>query len=484
MNSIQRKIFVLSLSVLSVMVFIWVILTYYNYKTQEQYDTILQRYLLMNEATHHSRDTVKSLNEWLLDPSDGKLADVRASQRRMLDAKDEMSRLTNEYNWFTLTNYTNMIDSLSETTDLTIMFVHEDEREEAQLRFAEATRIEGYISEMSLSLIDQELNTYDEFYRGIIRESAELNRIGLWLLVVMTVVLLLVAYGFSRSITKPIQKLTFAARELSRGRFDVAVDVRTNDEISFLAMTFDRMRTNINELISEIQRKAQLEHELQENKLLLKESQLRSLQSQIQPHFLFNTLDTLSKKAYLEGAEQTSDLIANVAGMLRYNLRRLDRAVTLGDEREALLKYVEVQQARFAERLAFEEDIDERLLDVELPCLTLQPIVENAIIHAVEPMEEGGRLRIRIYEDRREDERAVMVEIEDNGAGMSEDRVSALLEGNGSEASSGHSTGIGVGNVVRRLRLFFGDDDVIRIRSAPGRGTTVVLRLPQRRKSV
>ncbi|HZG74227.1 MAG TPA: sensor histidine kinase, partial [Paenibacillus sp.] len=252
-----------------------------------------------------------------------------------------------------------------------------------------------------------------------------------------------------------------------------------NDEMSFLARMFDRMRVNINNLIVEIQEKAQLEKELQQNKLLLQESQLRSLQSQINPHFLFNTLDTMSKKAYLEGAEETSDLLVNVANLLRYNLKRLDRSVTLYDEIKVLRQYIEIQQARFSERLRFESDIDESCLYVQLPGLTLQPIVENAVIHAVEPREEGGAIRFRVVDGPER----VTVEIEDDGPGIAEATVRGILEGEAVETGS-HSTGLGFSNVLKRLQLFYGIDDVLEIESGSARaGTKVVLKLPKVRGS-
>src|SRR5690606_32361593 len=174
------------------------------------------------------------------------------------------------------------------------------------------------------------------------------------------------------------------------------IKVDYNDEISFLALTFDRMRININNLIIEIQEKAQLERELQQNKLLLQESQLLGLQSQINPHFLFNTLNILSKKAYLEGAEETSDLLVSVAGLLRYNLKRLDRQVTLYEVLIVLKQYIEIQQARFTDRLNVHMEVDESCLNVKIPGLTLQPIIENAVIHAIEPEEDGGHIWFRV----------------------------------------------------------------------------------------
>ncbi|KIL35085.1 histidine kinase [Cohnella kolymensis] len=477
MNSIQKKILSLSAIVLFIMVIIWVILTYYNQQTQAQYNQILQRYLRMNEMTTISQQTVTSLNNYLQAPSVETINELNENKARAQEAKLEIAQLKNRDNSFTLSNYMNMVDSLLEATDLSLMFLEQKNNEAAVTRFEEASRISKYIGETTLTLIDKELKTYDEFYRGIIQQSAELKKLGFLILGFVSVILLLFTYWFSLSMTRPIQKLTFAAKELSRGRFDLQIDIPSNDEISYLAKTFDRMRININNLISEIQSKAQLERELQESRLLLKESQLRTLQSQINPHFLFNTLDTLSKKAYLEGSQQTSDLIVSVANLLRYNLRNMDKPVTLQDEMELLLQYIDIQKARFTDRLRFVQEVDESCLSVQIPSLTLQPIIENSVIHAVEPSEEGGTIIFRVYqkEDR------IMVEIEDDGEGIPQDKVTQMVNDTAAVPAQGKglSTGIGFSNVVRRLRLFYGYEDVIDIESKPGIGTKVILQLPQ-----
>lgn len=479
MNGIQKKIWTLAAVVLFIMAAIWIALTYYNQKTQDQYNDILQRYLRMNEVTTASQQTVTSLNNYLLLPSRDNLSQLEQSKEKLRKARIDVIELRNPGNEFALTNYMNLIDSLVETTERSLTFQSEKETEASGNAFSEADRISKYISEMSLTLLDAELKTYDRFYRGIIEQSAELKKLGIWLLLLITFLLLLFTYAFSLSITRPVLKLTQAAKELSRGRFDLRIEVESNDEISFLAKMFDRMRININNLISEIQQKAQLEHELQQSKLLLQESQLRSLQSQINPHFLFNTLNTLSKKAYLEGSEETSDLLASVAALLRYNLKRLDRSVTLYDEVRVLRQYIEIQKARFTERLRFHTDIDESCLYVQLPGLTLQPIVENAVIYAIEPEEDGGEIWFRIVDgaDR------VTVEIEDDGPGMAEERIRQILEERPVESEGGHTTGIGLGNVVRRLSLFYGCDDVIAIESGRERGTKVRLSIPKARES-
>ncbi|MDF2651541.1 MAG: signal transduction histidine kinase, LytS, partial [Paenibacillus sp.] len=385
MNSIQKKILMQTTVILVIMSVIWLALTFYNNKTQNQYNEILGRYLSMNEAARTSQLVITDLNNYMLNPSEDKLNQLHKSKKKMQKAKLEVFKLRNSENTFILTNYINLIDSLVETTDRIMMFHSLKDTEGSAKEFSEATRISNYISEMSLSLLDTELKTYDRFYRGIIERSGEVIKLGLWQLLLITFLLLLATYWFSLSITRPVLKLTQAANELSKGRFDLQIKVETNDEISFLAKTFDRMRININNLILEIKNKAQLEHELQQSKILLQESQFRSLQSQINPHFLFNTLNTLSKKAYLEGSEETSDLLVSVAGLLRYNLKRIDRAVTLHEEVIVLQQYMDIQKARFTERLNLHMEIDESCLSMRIPALTLQPIIENAVIHAIEP---------------------------------------------------------------------------------------------------
>ncbi|PSL41429.1 histidine kinase/DNA gyrase B/HSP90-like ATPase [Planomicrobium soli] len=478
MNRIQKKIWSLTLVVLFIMAIIWTALTYYNQKTQDQYNAILQRYLSLNEVTVASQALITDLNDYLLQPSEANLNQLNASKADVQNAKGDILILKNEDNEFVMANYMNLIDSLMETTERSFMYQNQQETEASANEFSEATRISNYISETTLTLIDTELKTYERLYRQIIEQSNELKNLGIWLLLLITFLLLLMSYWFSKSITKPVEKLTQSANELAKGRFDLPIKVQSNDEISFLAETFDRMRVNINNLFLEIQEKAQLEHELQQNKLLLKESQLQSLQNQINPHFLFNTLNIMSKKAYLEGAEETSDLLVSVAGLLRYNLKRLDKPVTLHEEVIVLKQYMEIQKARFTERLHLHMEIEESFLGVQIPGLTLQPIIENAVIHTIEPAEDGGNIWFRILDSGD----IVTIEIEDDGQGMAKEKIQQILRGDSGQ-TEGQSTGIGFSNVVKRLRLFYGQEDVIEIQSVIGQGTNVRLKIPKKRRN-
>ncbi|KYG58545.1 sensor histidine kinase [Planococcus maritimus] len=474
MNTIQKKIWMLAGIVIVMMFAIWLALTFYNQKMQDQYNDILERYLQMNEVTASSQQTVTNLNDHLSNPTARSATTLVSSQQRLQDAQASLLELRNADNEFSLTNYSNMIESFTETVERSVTFSEQGENDIAASEFTEANRMSVYISEMTLSIFNSELRTYERFYRDIIRQSQELNTMGILLLSLTSVLLLLFTYLFSLSITKPVHQLTKAANELAKGRFDQPIRVNSNDEISFLAKTFDHMRVNINKLILEIQQKAQVESELQESQLLLQQSQMRHLQSQINPHFLFNTLNTLSKKAYLDGAEDTSDLLVSVAGLLRYNLKRLDHTVTLEEESHVLRQYMDIQKARFSDRLTFHIDLDASALVYQMPSLTLQPLIENAVIHGIEPKEDDGEIWFRI----KDEDQHIRIEIEDNGEGMDRDKIEQLLKG-GITPQEGHATGIGFANVAKRLQLFYGRDNVVEIESLPKCGTKIILKLPK-----
>lgn len=474
MISIQRKILTLTTVVIVIMSIIWLTLTFYNYKSQVKYNDILNRYLVLNDVSRSSNQVITDLNNYMIQSTPENLQRLENSKKMMESARYEVFNVRNEENNFTLTNYINLMDSLIETTDRLIGL--ERDSEAAVKDLAETTRISNYISDMTLTLIDMELKTHEPFYRGIMEQSIELVKLAIWMILLTSLLLLLASYWFSLSITRPVQQLTEAASELSKGRFDKEITVKTNDEIAFLAKTFDHMRTNINNLFQQTKEKAKLENELQQNKILLQESHFRSLQSQINPHFLFNTLNTLSKKAYLEGSEEISDLLVSVADLLRYNLKQIDRSVTLREELMIVNQYMEIQKARFTDRLQLQLDIDESCIDVAIPALTLQPIIENAVIHAVEPNVDGGVISIRVI-DMNE---YVRILIKDDGNGMSEEKITQILMERQVQ-TEGHSTGIGFSNVVKRLRLFYEREDVISIESTIGSGTAVLLKIPKQR---
>ncbi|XJZ26988.1 sensor histidine kinase [Bacillota bacterium Lsc_1132] len=328
-----------------------------------------------------------------------------------------------------------------------------------------------------MALLNNKLTDYQKFYAEMEKQNDYYKLMSLWLFIAAFFLSTLVAFWISGGITRPIRLLSEAAKQISSG--DLSGDdikVSTKDELKPLTESFNHMRTSIRQLVMEIKQKSELDK-------LLKDLELRSLQNQMNPHFLFNTLNTVSKMAYLEEAEQTSRLIEAVAALLRYNLGDFTKASTLREEVRIVKEYFFIQQTRFGERIHFVLDVQEDCLEVEIPRLILQPLIENAFIHGVEEYEENAVIRLQIY---RHQER-VLVEVIDNGKGMdntTKKKLRKYVDGLSMddifeiETSKGSSNGIGVKNVVRRLQLFYHRNDIVEIESEWKKGTMFRLIIP------
>lgn len=204
--------------------------------------------------------------------------------------------------------------------------------------------------------------------------------------------------------------------------------------------------------------------------------ELRALQAQINPHFLFNTLSSIAAASFTEKAPRTNDLVQALARLLRYTLRQIVRMVELEEELRHVRDYLLIEQTRFGERIQVVLDIEAAVLPARLPLLTLQPLVENAIIHGLEG-QTSGTLRL----SARADGDWVRVEVADNGKGMDEDLVLRLLSGEQPRAGATHVTGLGFSNVQRRLEHAFGEGSGLTLTSQPGEGTVVRVKFPFRR---
>ncbi len=443
-------------------------------KSVDEYNAILQRFFLLNDVSISTKSVYESLDAYLLDQSIKKM-DRYSSERTKL--RNMQSQLKHQMSHdMAIKNYYYLIDSFLDECTVIIAAYNRQDLEVYSSHLTDLSRISMYIQEATLTLINHELTNYQTFYREMHERNELFSSIGIITFVFTILVSILFALWFSKGMTKPITLLSEAAKEISSGQFDGAdVKASTRDELRFLTETFNNMRENIRRLIQEIKQKSELDK-------LLKEMELKSLQNQINPHFLFNTLNTVSKMAYIEGAEQTSDLIDSVAALLRYNLGDLAKPSTLKEEVTVVHDYFFIQKTRFGDRVKFKTEIDESCLSLPIPILTLQPIVENAFIHGIESYEHGAVLSLFVQKHDKE----VIVEVADNGVGMDEltkkrllgqDETTDIKQGSTKE-HTGHSTGLGLQNVIKRLQLFYSKEQVVEIESQPGEGTVIRLFLP------
>ncbi|MEG6585382.1 sensor histidine kinase [Dendrosporobacter sp. 1207_IL3150] len=221
------------------------------------------------------------------------------------------------------------------------------------------------------------------------------------------------------------------------------------------------------QLMDEIRAKAELEN-------LLRATELKALQSQVNPHFLFNTLNTIARLALLEGASRTQEIVYALSDLLRNNLRDIEELRTLEEEVKSISDYLTIQRARFGDRINAKVNVDSQVLDVHIPALTLQPIVENAIIHGLEPKKDGGEIHISASND----EGYLMLVVSDTGIGLSQERINSIFRSEKRKHTKGQTTGLGIINVHKRIQHHFGSEYGLRMESEMGKGTSIYIRLP------
>lgn len=286
----------------------------------------------------------------------------------------------------------------------------------------------------------------------------------------------------TRRLTRPLKILSRRAKEVTAGDLSVDIPVfRTGDEVESLSKAFDKMMGSIREYVEAQRVSMEKENEMRENELktqtLLKDAQLKYLQSQINPHFLFNTLNAGMQLAMIEDADKTALFIENMAEFFRYNLSRINEDATLADEIQLVDHYIYILNVRFAGDIHYKKEIEPGLENVLVPSMILQPLVENAVQYGIRGVEWEGWVTLRIWQETG----TVYIEVADNGRGMSRELIERVLRGeNVKNRKNSKSNGIGIYNVLERLQMYYTTEDVLEIKSdGEGKGTQFMLKIPK-----
>ncbi|WP_203232113.1 sensor histidine kinase [Paenibacillus pinistramenti] len=299
-------------------------------------------------------------------------------------------------------------------------------------------------------------------------EMVQMQRYLLIVISILIIVSALIASMVSRTISQPIIRLIREMKQVEIGNFRGEVNVTSYMEINILVASFNRMVHRIEELIERVKLSSVSE----------KNAELQALQSQVNPHFLYNTLDMIYWMLDEKEEDDLGEVVLSLSHMFRYSSHwEAEAKVTLREELEQIQHYLNIIKMRLEGRLQVEVQIEERLLEIRLPKMTLQPVIENAVKYGLEALDRPGLLIVYT----REQERTFEIIIQDNGKGMEPstlERLSRSLNGQ-QEAESGTKGGIGLINLHRRLKNMFGADGGLHIQSIPGLGTTVIIRLPQ-----
>lgn len=309
-------------------------------------------------------------------------------------------------------------------------------------------------------------------------------------LVILIGIGLFYAREISQKINVPIQALMKASEEILSGRLAQFQKVevlgeKMDHEMQLLIDAFNTMMERIKRQVQEIEENASAKVALREKELenlqitnLLRTSELKALQMQMNPHFLFNTLNMISKTAYIGDSEKTVFLLQKTAQLLRYSLDYMGKSVTLAREIEMLGNYVYLQEQRFGNRISFEFALDERFHQMQVPCLILQPLVENAITHGVGAYLKDGKIKIQTHYD--EEKQVGEICVEDNGYGMTQERMEELKKDLDSFEMQREK--IGLANVYKRIQIFYGKKAKFEMESILHTGTKISICVPYQLK--
>lgn len=353
--------------------------------------------------------------------------------------------------------------------------------EKVKARYEKATAINGYINTYINSLNNEQFHANVGSYQALSVSMQYLEWINIFTLILVGACNMLLIILLTRTITSPLQKLAGTADQVANGNLEVELlPVVSEDEVGVVSKAFNQMIISIKEYIDRIKQSMETERAMKEKELMmethLKDAQIKYLQAQINPHFLFNTLNAGAQLAMMEGADRTYHYVQKVADFFRYNVKKNNDTVTLREEIALVDTYIYILNVRFSGDIHFRKKVDESLLHVQVPSMILQPIVENSVNYGIRNIDWEGEILLSVY--RMND--TVCISVKDNGIGISQEKIDKIMSSQLRAADlSKDSNGIGLDNVIGRLRLFLNDTDVISILSeGENKGTEVLIYIP------
>ena len=347
--------------------------------------------------------------------------------------------------------------------------------EKYRVRYENATQMYEYINTYIYSLNNEQFRSNSENYSRLSVAFRSFELFSVITLTIVAVISVAIVVKLTGEIISPLKRLTVMANEVAGENFDTELlPVQSEDEIGVVTGAFNQMVISIRQYLERLRQSMEIQRSLMEKELLmeshLKDAQLKYLQAQINPHFLYNTLDSIIWMSHAGRSEEVVEMTSALAALLRSSIGDGSDTNTLKTEIAHVRSYLTIQKMRY-HTLHDEIDIDPQTEDCLLPKLVLQPLVENAIYHGIKVKQQGGTVRIEslLEEDR------LLITVEDDGIGMTPEQLAMILE---KKEADGESSKIGVCNVNERLQLFFGSEAAMKYYSEPGKRTMVMLVLP------
>ncbi len=378
-------------------------------------------------------------------------------------------------------NIRNMSQSYLEVANKALNAKKERDIEGYQEYYDEVQEMFGYlvtcINSLNSTLFRNNSDTYDKLLDSV-RFTEMMYSMVLMLTGFLNICLIIVLI---RRITRPLLDLAQTAKEVGKGNLEVQlIESNNQTEIGIVIRAFNQMVNSLKDYIEKLRKSVEAESALRENTILmeayLKDAQLRYLQAQINPHFLFNTLNAGAQLAMLEDADKTYRYIHKVADFFRYIVKKNDGLSTVSEEIELVDDYIYILNVRYAGEIYYQKCVEDELLNISMPGMILQPIVENCIKHGLHDITWEKKITLTVV---RESDH-VVISVRDNGIGMTQEQINKILSNKKPEkADREEGRGIGLDNVITRLHTFYNDKDVIEITSVgDNMGTEVAIYIP------
>lgn len=465
--------------VIMVLVFILNIYISYNQsRAVRQLDGVYNNNIQLNDLSTELENMQSALYRYLNTKSSDQL-------EMFYYCEQEVSNMIQELNQETVSDTNMLMEKNIYNMSLTYIEAADDAVEAKRGRnvskyndaYGKAEKLYDYL-QANINSLNTEVFLENSNNYSLLKTSIKyLSWIGMILLLGAVLAAMVVIVVMTRNILRPLMELANVANEIAKGNMEVDFPiVDTGDEVSVVAKACNKMLDSIRLYIQETKENYEREHKFKENELImkndLKEAQLKYLQAQINPHFLFNSLNAGAQLAMMEGAEKACLFIENMADFFRYNVRKIDKSTTLREELNLVDNYVYILNVRFAGDIHYTSRIDERLLDTEMPSMIIQPIIENAVNHGIRELEGEGQIHLSVYSEGQN----VCIKVEDNGVGIDPEKAAKILRGESAHSNNQRdSAGVGMDNVINRLKCYYNMDKVIDIRRRDSQGTEVIL---------
>jgi sensor histidine kinase YesM len=472
-GSIKNNMMLYSLGIILLMA----ILSMYSLSIMERYkgqiQAMFEKHIYLSEVESNMNGLDADLLGFLTSKSSTRLNNFLIGVEQLQSDISQVDEQIYNDEDLMMKNIVHLVEAYLEQSNEAIGYKRLRDVEKYYEHYEYSVEIKGYIFDYIDQLNNKQLNRNSKAYLDLVNQIRLLQSITYIIVIVLVLIAFTVVYYITARMVRPITHLSDAAEEIAKGNFqtpDVYVD--SEDEFLLLAAAFNKMKNSISEYVDELKTQAETEAKLKDEQLknvkmehLLDNARLYALQSQINPHFMFNTINAGVQLSILERAPKTGNFLETMSRLFRYNIQKMDTHCTLEEEINNIKDYYELLKVRFGQRIQFEFHIDSQVTNVKVPQLILQPLVENAYIHGLSGLEEGGKIFIDVHKN------APFVEIivQDTGVGMTRERIQEILSNN---------SGIGIKNVRDRLELFYHQHNLFHVESEVGHGVKITIKIP------